>query len=114
MSRNILIVEDEALIALDLEVSLTAENFTVGGVAKTIPEAMAFISAGGIDAALLDAFLNRESSAPIAHALTAAGIPFVVISGYEAKQLEWVDPNRFVSKPYKSEEVCRILNDLCT
>lgn len=111
--RSILIVEDEALIALDLEEALTAANFTICGIAKTIAEAQTLIASGEINAALLDAFLHGESSAPIAVALKAAKIPFIVVSGYESRQLDWVGSAQFVSKPYNYEQVFLILNEMC-
>ena len=83
---RILIVEDEPMIAFTLEELLVIAGFDIAGVAGRLPAALEFIAAGGCDAAILDANLAGTSSAPAAVALTALGIPFIVVSGYSAAQ----------------------------
>ncbi len=85
-SPRILIVEDEAMIALVLEECLTDAGFTIAGVAGRLDAALASIAGGAIDAVILDANLAGVSAGPAALALTARGIPFVVVSGYSPQQ----------------------------
>ena len=83
---RILIVEDEPMIALDLEDMLADADFEIAGVAATLETALHFIENRSFDAALLDANLNGTSAAPAAAALQARSLPYVVLSGYSTGQ----------------------------
>ena len=61
----------------------------VGPVAD-VKSALAIIQDEPLDGALLDANLNGVSSEPIALALLAAAIPFVVVTGYGRLDLDGV------------------------
>ena len=80
--KNILIVEDEPLIAMMMEDFLEVLGKTHVGTADTVAAALALIEAGGVDAAILDVNLRGgEKSFPIADALAARDIPFVFATG---------------------------------
>ncbi len=101
MATKILIVEDEPLIAFDMEETVTGAGFHVVHVARDVDEAMQTISQEPIDLAVLDANLAGKSAEPIAEQLRSSGVPFVIISGYSRGQLgAWVGPSPIVSKPY--------------
>ncbi|WP_315764010.1 response regulator [Sphingomonas sp. Y38-1Y] len=79
---RILIVEDEPLIAMMLEDFLDALGKQVAGTAETVAGALDQVARGGVDAAILDVNLRGgEKSWPVADALAAAGIPFVLATG---------------------------------
>lgn len=81
--RNILIVEDEALVAMLLETILEDMGCTPVGPASTVDEGLALIEGGAtIDAALLDVNVAGVKIFPIAEALAARSIPFVFSTGY--------------------------------
>jgi len=80
--QKILLIEDEWLIADFISAMLEDMECTVSGPVATVVDALTAIAAGNIDCALLDANLNGECSAPIADALVAKGIPFIVVTGY--------------------------------
>jgi len=78
----ILVVEDEPLIGMMLEDFLDALGYRLAGMADGVSDALAIVHAGGFDAALIDINLrDGEHSWPIADALSAAGIPFVIATG---------------------------------
>jgi CheY-like chemotaxis protein len=77
----ILIVEDEALIALDLAAMLEDEGGVRVEVAGTVAEALAAIERARPQAATLDFNLGAEHSGAVARRLHALGVPFVVLSG---------------------------------
>lgn len=82
MLVDILIVEDDPLVAIMLDGYLDALGRTVVGSAETVTAGLARIAAGGIDAAIVDVHLaNGEISGPVAVALKVAGIPFLVTTG---------------------------------
>jgi len=81
---SILVVEDEALVALDLEYTLEEIGWTVTGSMGAVGDALAWL--GGPDAppcaALLDVNLGGETVFPVAEALKARGVPFAFATGY--------------------------------
>jgi len=105
--RRILIVEDEILLALDLELFLESQGSNVLGSAKSVDAALALVEAENPDAVTLDMNLNGESSAPVAAALQERGIPFVFVTGNAGKDLD--DPAfhdvPLVKKPYDPTEL---------
>ncbi|WP_207540370.1 response regulator [Sabulicella rubraurantiaca] len=84
---QVLVVEDEAVIALQLELILTDAGFVVIGPAPTVAAAMALLASQRPDAAVLDVNLHGERVTPVAEALTAMGVPFVLSSAYDAADL---------------------------
>lgn len=80
--RRILIVEDEMLIAMQLEDMLLEMGCEVIGPATSVAEALKLIGAGRLDGALLDVNLGGEQVYPVADALAASGAPFVFVTGY--------------------------------
>jgi CheY-like chemotaxis protein len=78
---NILIVEDQAIIALDLESAVEESNGQVIGPASTVREALKLLHTNRVDAAILDANLPDGDVTPVAEELIAAGIPFLINTG---------------------------------
>ena len=82
--RRVLVVEDHFLIALDMEVMLRALGARVIDLASGIDDALAAIERHPPDFAILDLKLGATATAlPIAEALLAGAIPFVVVTGYD-------------------------------
>lgn len=82
MARRILLVEDDPLVAMMIEGYLEALGHETAASAESVAAALAQIAAGKFDAAILDVHLaNGETSEPVAEALRAAGIGFVVATG---------------------------------
>jgi len=107
---RILVVEDEAYLAADLAESLRVRGATVIGPAATLAEAYRAIETHWIDRAVLDLNLDGEMSYPIADRLEAAGIPYVIATGYAADAL----PERFrgkprLEKPYRAEALAVLM-----
>ena len=70
---NILIVEDQAIIALDLESAVEEANGQVIGPTSTVREAMRLLQTNEVDAAILDANLPDGDVTPVAEGLIAEG-----------------------------------------
>src|SRR5262245_3248602 len=104
---NILIVEDDPLIAIDFEDRLLGFGATTVRTVASVAKALHEISARPPDFALLDVELVRETSFAIAARLAALRIPFVFVTGYGTEvQLppEFADQLR-LQKPCSSEEL---------
>lgn len=84
---NILVVEDEWLIALDISMRVEDAGHFVIGPAQSVAGALALISANPIDAAFLDITLKSENSFPIAERLGELGVALTFISAYTKKDL---------------------------
>jgi len=108
---RLLVVEDEYMVADHIVILLEEFGCDVAGPVATIEGALAAVDDGGLDGALLDANLKGISSAPIAAALHAASVPFVVVTGYGARGLaeDTLDRAPRLTKPFKAAELEAIL-----
>ncbi|MCJ8190012.1 response regulator [Sphingomicrobium aestuariivivum] len=93
--RNILVVEDEPLIAMMLEDFLDALGHQVAASCESVAEAMAAVEKGGFDMAILDVNLGGEPVWPVAEALRERGIPFALATGGHVTE----PPADFLSTP---------------
>jgi DNA-binding NtrC family response regulator len=84
--KTVLVVEDEAMIAIELEAHLRELGHEVV-LASSIDSSLQAIGAGSVDFCLLDYDLRGTPSITVAEALHAHGIPFVICSGASATQL---------------------------
>jgi CheY-like chemotaxis protein len=84
---RVLIVEDEFLLAMELETLVEGGGCTTVGPASSVGQALALINGEQPDIALLDVNLKGERATPVAAALQARGVPYVLITGYSAAQL---------------------------
>ena len=80
---RVMIVEDEALIAMDLEATIEALGHDVVGVPSRLSDAMDRLAVVRPDVALLDGNLRGESSVPLAVTLHGMGVPVIFVTGYE-------------------------------
>jgi two-component sensor histidine kinase len=111
--RRILLVEDEPLVAMDIESQLEALGCEIVGPAGTLERAMQLIAAGGFDAALLDANLAGRPVHELAEALTRKGIPFSFATGYgrEALPLGFREA-ALLSKPFGPNQLVAVVKAL--
>ena len=79
--KRILLVEDELLIALDTQDILAGAGYDVIGPATSLDQAMS-MAAEPLNAALLDVNLAGTLVWPAAEALTARGVPVVLLTGF--------------------------------
>jgi light-regulated signal transduction histidine kinase (bacteriophytochrome)/CheY-like chemotaxis protein len=112
---KILVVEDQMLVALDLEQILSHHGVTEIMTAASAAEALKRLQTYQPDIAILDVNLGTETSASVADELTRLGVPFTFATGYGDRS---VLPDRFASvpvvrKPYEAasiiEQVSQIL-----
>jgi DNA-binding response OmpR family regulator len=92
---RILVVEDEALIGLELAALLEDERAKVVGVVQTVAGAESYLDKPEMNCALLDINLRGETSFAIADALVDSGIPFAFVTGY----MDSIIPARHRDKP---------------
>jgi CheY-like chemotaxis protein len=83
--RDVLIVEDDPIIALDFEDTILGLGAKEVRTAGNVARALEIIAERVPDFALLDVSLIREKSFAVAERLEALQIPFVFITGYGAE-----------------------------
>lgn len=112
--RKVLIVEDEALVAMLVEDALLDAGFDVMGPAATVAEALALLDGEIPDAVVLDLNLAGETSIPVADVLAQRGIPYVIATGYGAASLPPGQRGAMVlAKPYDPAELTAMLGRIC-
>jgi two-component SAPR family response regulator len=82
LGRSVLLVEDELLVAWDMEQMLTAAGLLVLGPASSVSSAMSLLKTHRPDAAILDLNLRGELVTPVARRLREMGVPFVLSTAY--------------------------------
>ena len=103
MSANIsiLVVEDEALIAMDLQALLEEAGYRVLGPANSTAAAMALLANGDPDVALLDVNLGRSDVFGVANELASRKTKVIFLTGHTAQKLPYAHRHRpLVAKPY--------------
>ena len=110
---RVLVVEDEALLAETLCDLMQDAGCEAVGPAATVDAALQLIEQGGVDVALLDIRLKRETSFPVAHALRNRGIPFVFLTSYAQHQLpDDLGDAIVVEKPFSPPALVEIVRRL--
>jgi PAS domain S-box-containing protein len=111
---RVLVVEDEALVGLQVEQVLRDAGCAPMGPAATILEAIDHVLTGRVEAALLDVNLAGGRSYAVADMLAAKGVPFAFCTGYSGP----TDlPERFadalvLTKPLRAEQILESLPKL--
>jgi PAS domain S-box-containing protein len=86
--NRVLIVEDEALVAMVVTESLTTLGCSVVGPFSRCSDAIAALEADEIDAAILDVNLDGEMVYPLADLLSKRGVPYIFVTGYGAESID--------------------------
>jgi CheY-like chemotaxis protein len=94
--EDVLIVEDDPIIALDFEDTILGFGVKTVRTAGSVARALEMIADRAPDFALLDIGLVREKSFAVAERLDALKIPFVFVTGYGA---HGAFPPAFAGKP---------------
>ena len=104
---RILVVEDEAMIAMLVEEMVLDFGSEVVGPAAKMEEALRLASDASLDAAILDVNVGGAVVYPVADLLRARGVPIIFATGYGAGEL----PSRFRndSKPFSYEALAEAL-----
>ncbi|HEX4236921.1 MAG TPA: response regulator [Xanthobacteraceae bacterium] len=100
---RVLLVEDEALVAMMIQDTLAEFGFQVVGPLSTASEALAAARENHFDAAVLDINLGDGLVYTVAEILGVRGVPFVFVTGYD---VDSVDP-RFSGIPILQKPIER-------
>lgn len=109
----VMIVEDEFLIAMDLEATLLRHDAVVIGPVATVMEALRLLETERPDLALLDVHLKDGLVTPVAEALRRRNIPYVIASAYSDSDFAGRDALANVpsiGKPAREKDLVTALN----
>ena len=103
---GVLIVEDEAMVAMLLEDLLQELGCHVVEIASRIETALTSIRARIFDVAILDVNLKGETSYPVADVLELRKVPFLFATGYGTEAI----PDKYrqrtiLQKPFRKQEL---------
>ncbi|TCD25629.1 response regulator [Pedobacter psychrodurus] len=109
-TEKILIVEDEFIVAHDLQMILQRAGYQVVGIADSVKNAQVLLEKHQVDLVLLDIYLKgRLTGIDLAHDLMKSEIPFIYISANSnEKVLEAAKstcPYGFIVKPYRDRDI---------
>ena len=111
LPTDVLLVEDDPLIAMDCAETITGFGVTSVRTARNVTGALKLIAERAPDFVLLDVGLIREKSFAVAELLKRQKIPFSFVTGYSGPA--GVPPafGRYpvLRKPYLREELLEIL-----
>jgi DNA-binding response OmpR family regulator len=111
-ARRILVVEDEALIAMLVEDMLGDLGYEAVGPALDLSEALSLAAQEAFDGAILDVNLNGEATFPVAQMLVERRIPFAFASGGAAEFKREFAAAPVLIKPFSLAQVRAVLTDL--
>lgn len=112
---NILVIEDDYIVALDLCAHLESLGFHVIGPAGKMETGLTLArTAALIDGALLDVNISGQMVFPVADALIERNIPITFLTAYDPSML----PKEYrhiprVAKPMDTAELSRAIRQMC-
>lgn len=110
---RVLVVEDEPMMAETLCDLMEDAGCKPVGPAATVADALSLIERGGIDVAMLDIRLKRETSFPVARALRQRGIPWLFLTSYQQHDLpDDLADAVLVEKPFSPPVLVEIVRRL--
>jgi len=109
---RILVVEDEATIALQLEDMLTELGYDVVGPASRVRQALQLLEDRQVDTAVLDLNIAGELVYPVADVLANRGLPYIFATGYRISSLAEPYSGQFVlKKPFSRRELLQAIQN---
>lgn len=111
--QRIMIVEDEAMLALVLEQDLADAGYQTVGPFTDVEGACRAAFEEHFEKAIIDINLRGEMSYPVAQALSERKIPFLFLSGYGTESMpeQYRDFPR-LSKPYDRGQLLQMIREL--
>ncbi|XZF15604.1 sigma-54-dependent transcriptional regulator [Chitinophagaceae bacterium MMS25-I14] len=110
MTEQILIVEDELIVARDIRRTLERAGHKVAGVAQTVEKAMQMVQEHSPWIVLVDIYLKgNETGIDLALKLNGLGIPFIYISANSSQPIleavKQTNPYGFIVKPFRERDL---------
>lgn len=110
--KRVFVVEDEMLVAMNIEDILLDLGATVVGPAMRLDTALELAATADFDVAMLDVNIHGGRSYPVAEVLRTRGLPFIFATGYGHTD----DDGSFgsvptLAKPFRSHDLEQALSE---
>ena len=105
---SIFLVEDEAIVRMDLAAMLEELGHRIGGEAGNIKDAIDYAYTGTFDLAILDINIGGLGIDPVADILERRGVPFLFVTGYGSL----IRRRLVLAKPVSKETLGPAINSL--
>lgn len=116
LRTRVLIIEDEPVVALDIEAIVADSGHEVAGVARTRQEAVDLFRAGDVQLVLADIQLADGSSGidAVNDILEDSDVPVIFITAYPERLLtgERPEPAYLITKPFMPETVAATIGQV--
>jgi DNA-directed RNA polymerase specialized sigma24 family protein/CheY-like chemotaxis protein len=116
LRTRVLIIEDEPVVALDIEAIVTDSGHEVTGVARTRQEAVDMFRTNDVQLVLADIQLADGSSGidAVNDILSEANVPVIFITAYPERLLtgERPEPTYLITKPFMPETVAATIGQV--
>jgi len=115
--KRILVVEDEAIVAMLIEDELLEAGAQVVGPVGSVRDALCLVEIaaadGGLSAAVLDIHLEGGAVKPVADRLATLGVPFLFATGYgKGCDTGGHEAAPVLHKPFDTHELLAVLSSL--
>lgn len=115
MKENILIVEDEFIVANDLRIILEKAGYQISGIAPSFSKAMALVEKKRPDWVLVDIFLKGDKTGiDLGKELNEMNIPFIYVSANTNQSVleaaKSTQPYGFLVKPFREKDLLVMLD----
>ena len=112
---RVLILDDEAILAMELEMLVSEAGYVPLGPVGTVDKALALIDEAAPDLAVLDVNLATGDSSAVADRLAELGIPSAFLTGYPADNTPGAHRDRPVlGKPFRDKDLFATLEALAS
>jgi len=111
---RILIIEDEFLIAMELERLLADAGAETICPCRTVEDALLATENNSFSAAILDFCIGQQIVTPVAHRLASRGVPFIFYTAQTVEDTirsEW-PTCQIISKPAHSQDILNAIASL--
>jgi DNA-binding response OmpR family regulator len=116
LGARVLIVEDDALLLMELESILQDAGAEIMGCCRNVPEALRALEQNRISVAILDVRIGHTTIAPVARGLAKRGTPFLFYTGQvenDPTLAEWAG-HAVLSKPARPAAIVEAIARLLT
>jgi CheY-like chemotaxis protein len=107
--KSILVVEDESLIAMNVEYSLNEAGAATVIIATSVAQAQTALMKGTYDAAVVDFRLPDSDASVLIDALSGREIPVVVTTGDSFVQADLSKKVAVLRKPYSDRDLIKVI-----
>jgi len=111
---RVLVVEDEALIGMEIEDAVAGLGHEVVGPVAGLNEALELATNAALGFAIIDINIRGGHSYPVAEILLKRGLPLLLLTGYGKQALpERLHKEAHLLKPFTGAQLDREIRNLC-